>query len=223
MPTEKIKNIDNQKMDDIIRSAVKEFAQHSYHEASFNRIIKNAKLGKGTMYYYFRSKEDLFMTIIKGIEQGLLSVFKDYEQRQHENDFWQAQTELIRRIFDFSKAQPMIFRFIRQNLLKPSAPNPAEPITQRAENWLKVVVAKGQREGMVRSDLPEDLILSLVWANIDAASAWLDDSDIGGSADKANLVTDIIQRIVGIGDAEASTADPFYLSPDVHTNHRSPS
>ncbi len=54
----------NQKYFDILNSALNEFSIKSYKEASLNEILKNSKISKGVFYYYFKSKSDLYVTLI---------------------------------------------------------------------------------------------------------------------------------------------------------------
>lgn len=58
------------KVNKIIESAIKIFAQVGYEGASVDAIVEDADVAKGTFYYYFKSKEDLLISIIKnGIDR----------------------------------------------------------------------------------------------------------------------------------------------------------
>ncbi|HHY20503.1 MAG TPA: helix-turn-helix transcriptional regulator, partial [Bacilli bacterium] len=49
---------------DIILQAAKEvFAEVGYHGASVSRIAKSAGIGDGTVYLYFKNKEDILTTL----------------------------------------------------------------------------------------------------------------------------------------------------------------
>lgn len=48
----------------IINAALKEFADQGFDNASTNRIVKAAQIGKGMLFYYFKSKKDLFDYLI---------------------------------------------------------------------------------------------------------------------------------------------------------------
>lgn len=60
MKMEKFKGLDDEKQQKILDAALKEFAEHGYVKASTNRIVKNAGIGKGMLFYYFNSKQDLY-------------------------------------------------------------------------------------------------------------------------------------------------------------------
>ena len=49
----------------ILRAALEEFAAHGFHDASLNRVIEAAGISKGSMYYYFDGKEDLYAYVTR--------------------------------------------------------------------------------------------------------------------------------------------------------------
>ncbi len=51
-------------MERILREAKHLFAVHGYNESSLRDIAAAADMGKSTLYYYFRSKEDIYQEII---------------------------------------------------------------------------------------------------------------------------------------------------------------
>lgn len=53
-------SLDEEKQQRIIRAALVEFAVKGFKRASTNAIAENAKIGKGMLFYYFGSKEELF-------------------------------------------------------------------------------------------------------------------------------------------------------------------
>ena len=65
MPTQHIHSLDTNRIAKIMSEALKEFSDHDYERSSFNRIIRNSGISKGTMYYYFENKQDLFMTLFR--------------------------------------------------------------------------------------------------------------------------------------------------------------
>lgn len=57
---EKFRGLDDEKQQKILDAALQEFAEHGYERASTNRIVKAAGIGKGMLFYYFKSKRDLY-------------------------------------------------------------------------------------------------------------------------------------------------------------------
>ncbi|ADQ14295.1 TetR/AcrR family transcriptional regulator [Halanaerobium hydrogeniformans] len=48
----------------ILNSAVKVFSENNYHAASMAMIAEEAGVSKGTLYWHFDSKEELFREIV---------------------------------------------------------------------------------------------------------------------------------------------------------------
>lgn len=51
--------------DKIIRAAIEVFSENGYHRASMDEIALRAQVAKGTLYYNFPGKSQLFKTIVK--------------------------------------------------------------------------------------------------------------------------------------------------------------
>lgn len=57
------------KRDNILKSAEKIFSLSGFHKADMSEIAKSANVAKGTVYLYFPSKKELFISVIKdGLE-----------------------------------------------------------------------------------------------------------------------------------------------------------
>ncbi|GAB2497270.1 hypothetical protein GCM10008929_17930 [Alkalibacterium psychrotolerans] len=57
-------SLDKEKQDRILDAAFQEFAEKGYEQASTNQIAKAAGIGKGTLFYYFKNKQNLFYDLI---------------------------------------------------------------------------------------------------------------------------------------------------------------
>lgn len=52
--------MDAAKQRQVLDAVLKEFAQHGYANASTNRMVQEAGISKGMLFYYFKNKEELF-------------------------------------------------------------------------------------------------------------------------------------------------------------------
>ncbi|MFM1651406.1 TetR/AcrR family transcriptional regulator [Brevibacillus sp. B_LB10_24] len=58
------------KKDQISQGALQAFAEHGYSETSMDAIADIAQVAKGTLYYHFKTKEELFVYVNrKGVEK----------------------------------------------------------------------------------------------------------------------------------------------------------
>jgi len=55
-----LKNMEEEKRNRIINSALEEFSKNSFEKASTNNIVKKAGISKGLLFHYFNSKQELF-------------------------------------------------------------------------------------------------------------------------------------------------------------------
>ena len=62
--SEQFEKIDNEKRKRIIEAALSEFSSMGYNAANINVIAKKAGISIGSMYQYFASKENLFLTVM---------------------------------------------------------------------------------------------------------------------------------------------------------------
>jgi AcrR family transcriptional regulator len=64
--------------DQIIESATKYFSKYGFHKTTMDEIAKNIHKAKGVLYYYFRSKEELFNEVLKkelgALKEALLKI-----------------------------------------------------------------------------------------------------------------------------------------------------
>ena len=51
--------------DVILSAAVREFSQTGYHKTSMDKIAITAELSKGALYYFFKNKSELFLTVVR--------------------------------------------------------------------------------------------------------------------------------------------------------------
>lgn len=70
------------KMEQILKAAIKVFACKGFHHARVEEIANEAGVGKGTVYEYFKSKQDLFQEMLKYIHSLYLEKFMiDLEEK----------------------------------------------------------------------------------------------------------------------------------------------
>ncbi len=61
----------------IMREAASEFARLGFDQANINVIAEQAGIGKGTIYLYFESKRDLFLSMLRSIAQEQMAIIRE--------------------------------------------------------------------------------------------------------------------------------------------------
>jgi len=77
MPTKTFMNLDEEKKQRIVNSALKEFSEKAYDHVNISDIIRNAQIPRGSFYQYFIDKEDLYFYLIDIIRNEKMLFLKD--------------------------------------------------------------------------------------------------------------------------------------------------
>ena len=70
------------KREQIIQAATKVFARDGLDKGRIDDIAREAGIGKGTVYEYFRSKEELFEAIVEGVVQQSIQIMDSIIQAE---------------------------------------------------------------------------------------------------------------------------------------------
>ena len=63
-----------ERRDELVRFATKRFAENGFHPTSVSEIVDGVGVGKGVFYWYFPSKDDLLLEILRDALYDLRSV-----------------------------------------------------------------------------------------------------------------------------------------------------
>lgn len=98
--------ISSEKKERILNAAISEFAKKGFNAANINNIAKNAGVSIGSMYNYFASKEDLYLTLIDYGYQLLESVIARIDLS--EGTIFDKFEKLLRAAQEYSRKYPEI-------------------------------------------------------------------------------------------------------------------
>jgi AcrR family transcriptional regulator len=120
----------------IIETAIKLFAEKGFHSTSIQEIADAVGIAKGSMYLYFKSKDDLLLSIYRYYQMVFDDIFnaghEGLSQRERLTAQVRAQLEKFIEFRDFIKMQ-MREQYIHQNEEVKKA---ALQLRLRGLNWL---------------------------------------------------------------------------------------
>ena len=96
----------------ILKQATEEFARIGFEGARVDRIAERSRLSKSMLYYYFKSKEGLFVAALERMYQGLREQQKDLSVRA--SDPIAAMEQLIQHTFYALKNNPSAIRLMNE-------------------------------------------------------------------------------------------------------------
>jgi AcrR family transcriptional regulator len=185
----------------ILDAALAEFAAHGFAGASLNRIIEASGISKGSMYYYFDDKEDLYGHVIRDSLEGLLQRVDpiDLTTTTDPANYWATLTEGYLALMRALTGSPEVAALLRGWVAGGAAPAMGSSLRDAERElvpWVVAALARGQEIGAVRTDLPTELLLSVVLAMGQAVDIWMitaapADPEAAGAA-----VIDMMRRAV---------------------------
>ena len=148
-----------EKRREIMQAAEKLFAGRRFHEITLDQVACQARVGKGTIYRYFKDKEDLFFqTAMDGLDhmRDLL-----LEQVPREAPFGQQLLLMCSEIGRFYRKRGRLFHMIHHHEGRLRA-REQEMRHKWWERRMELVGAateileRGVKQGSLRSDIPAD-------------------------------------------------------------------
>lgn len=104
--------------DAILDAAADLFAAKPFHEVRLDDIAALAQVGKGTIYLYWSSKEEVYLAIIR---RGFAAVLErlDSDLPTCDGRCWDELRVVIHALLDFAFAFPGVYRIMRSGTLTP--------------------------------------------------------------------------------------------------------
>lgn len=177
MPFSRFEKLAPEKRERLLEVAAREFAIHGFADASINRILEQAQMSKGATYYYFEDKVDLFCTVVGyASDYLLLSHLKVDLGALTAESFWPTFAELHRLPLLRAFERPWLFTVISVAAQVTPSLMKREPLTRLSHQIRTLVmrlIQRGQELGVIRTDLPDELLFSWLHALDHASDRWL--------------------------------------------------
>lgn len=96
----------------LLQAASDEFGSRGFHIASVSSITARAEVGQGTFYLYFRTKEEIFVTLVRDIGVSIRALMRDsVVGARHQLD---AERSALGAFFGFAQAHPGLCRIVAE-------------------------------------------------------------------------------------------------------------
>lgn len=156
-------NISEEKRKTILDVAVNEFATKGFESANINTIAKKAQVSVGSLYKYFDTKTDLFLT---SVTYGISSLEEILDAiNGTDEDVVLKLEKLVRAAIDFSRRNAVMIKLYNEFTTERNAElgkklaNRMETITSNA---YKTAIIHGQISGEIRTDIDPGMAAFLV-------------------------------------------------------------
>ncbi len=169
----------------IIEYATQRFAADGYHPTSVADIVDGLGVGKGVFYWYFASKEELFVEILRTAQRemrrrqqrAITDVADPVERIElgiRAGVAWLAEHNDLRRLFEFARTETAFIPAMRsgQSVLVADA---------------VVHIKEAIVEGRIPDRDPEALALAILGVSNQLTSAYID-----GRGEEPGVVADLV-------------------------------
>jgi AcrR family transcriptional regulator len=177
VPFSRFARMPEDKRERLLTSAAQEFATYGYEGASLNRILEAAQIGKSSAYYYFEDKADLFCTVAAScVERLQLAPPAEAITALTAETFWPWLAEAHAQPLLHARQQPWLFGAARAVERLKTESLQQEALAQLANHvmaGMRTLIQRGQTLGLIRTDLPEELLLAWFRAIDGASDDWL--------------------------------------------------
>ena len=182
----------------ILTAAVKVFAKRGFHQSTVAQIARQAGVADGTIYLYFKNKDDI------------LTHFYSYKARQVFARFRQAVDQadtalgklqnLIRAHLESFCSDPnmaVVYQIETRQQREASRPHIKEMSTMYRD-MINEIVTLGHEEGTIRSDLPLVLVKHMIIGAVDEViNTWIQKGDDMDPVQTADALTALVVNGIG--------------------------
>ncbi|HLG94189.1 MAG TPA: TetR/AcrR family transcriptional regulator [candidate division Zixibacteria bacterium] len=165
--------------EEILNAAEKVFFEKGLAMATMDEIAERAELSKGTLYLYYKSKEDLYLAIICRGHQILLKMFQEAASTgepttQLLQNLGEAYYAFYKRHHDYFR----MFSFAENTQLHSQVSeemhNACAESGQCIGGVVQVVIQKGIEDGSFRPDVNPTEMSVILWAHCRGAMELID-------------------------------------------------
>lgn len=156
------------KRDDIINAAISEFGENDYNNAKIDSIIAASKTSKGTFYHYFKSKEDLYLELVKRVAEKKIEYIKGKSQSPDVSieslTIFEILFQQIRTSMEFALKYPQYAAFgirIANETNMEIKGKLKSVIGNISGDYFKDMVKRNVENGVIRDDIPYDILSGL--------------------------------------------------------------
>jgi AcrR family transcriptional regulator len=131
----------------IIDSATKYFSRYGFHKTTMDEIARNIHKAKGVLYYYFKSKEELFKEVLRrelgNIQEALLKTVQSGKNSLIIlSDYMLTRFKLLNEAVNYHETLKADF-FEKYNFVK----DVREDFDRFEQDQLRAIIEKGNKEG----------------------------------------------------------------------------
>lgn len=182
----------------ILEAAIKVFAEQGFHQSTISQIAREAGVADGTIYLYFKNKDDI---LVQFYEFKTTQVFKRFREAV---DQAETAVEKLRNLIrvhleEFQRDPDMAMVYqVETRQQRRLAEKPIKEMSKMYRDVITELVELGQEEGTMRRNLYLGMVKRLINGAVDEViNAWI---HTGRSYDLVSMADPLVELFIrGIG------------------------
>ena len=156
----------------ILRAAIRLFSEKGFKDTSMIELSKMTGAAEGTIFYHFKNKEDLFLSTLENVKNGIIDQFERYfRETMFETGLHMMERAIL---FYLNLAGTMGDQFLllhRHDAYEIAKANPTcrehlEAVYNCLLNIFERAILRGQKDGSIRSVSPRKTAL-IIFSMVD--------------------------------------------------------
>ena len=159
MPHQTFFNLPDKKREAITDLAIAEFSSHDYDSASITKIVKQAKIAKGSLYQYFEDKKELYLYLVDLASKEKLAFLQQASPPENKMAFFPYLRWLFSVGTKFDLTHPALSQIINRAVYG-DVPFREEVLamTQASSTeYIKQLVQQGVEQGDIATDIKPEM------------------------------------------------------------------
>ena len=191
----------NNKYHLILEAAIKVFARQGFHQSTVAQIAREAGVADGTIYLYFKNKDDI---LVQFFSYRTKQVFDRFRAAVNETDnSLDKLRNLIRcHLAEFQQDRNMAVVYqVETHQSSRLAETQIREMSQMYQDLVSEIVETGQQEGSIRRDLYVSLVKRFILGAVDEViNTWLHSDKNYDLVSMADPLVELIIRGIGTAD-----------------------
>ena len=183
----------------ILEAAIRTFARRGYHNSTVAQIAKEAGVADGTIYLYFKNKDDILDNFFSYKTTQVFNRFQE-EVRQADNAREKLECLISRHLYEFEQDRDMAVVYQMETRVRRRISDAKiKKMSDMYFDLVSQIITQGQSEGVIRQDLPIPLVKQFIIGSIDEViTTWLYSSKTYQLSSMAKPLVDLF--VHGIGE-----------------------
>ena len=159
--------VKNHKYHQILEAAVKVFARQGFHQSTIAQIAKEAGVADGTIYLYFKNKDDILVQFFSFRAKQVFESFREEVDRAETSS--DKLRNLVRRhLAEFQRDRDgAVVYQVETHQNSRLAESQIKEMSKMYRDLISEIVEKGQQEGTIRKDLYVRLVKRFIIGAVD--------------------------------------------------------